>query len=623
MSDLTGKLPKNTYKDLLQVSNSNSGIDTTKRAVEDGEGTASPLELSTTVVNISSGFELGGVAVSGVAIGTDVIKNVRIHGAVGDGVADDQPAVQAAIDAAGTGGVVYIPPGTYLLTAAGLTISNDDVTMILDRGATLKMNNDTTLLVISGTGVSVRGGTWDGNGAQTGDKTIISVGERSLIENTDILIGSGQSHGIRASGKSDWIIRNNRIVSSTLSCIFVTGSAGPNHARNGLIQGNNLTKTGAAALSAITVHSTISSTDVSGTQIVDNKISIGGADTFGIEVGNFSGDTPVDIIVADNQITSTADSQASISLAGVTNSSVTGNVLNSNGFDWTTAGIEFAAVSRSIADGNVIRSAATGGVGISLQGGTAAVDDNVISNNIIDGFSNENTDRAGIRLDTTTGVSVSRNIVKGNIILFPTATNAGVTYMGIFLRSNHASGVVEHNMILDNLIFGNGDTAVIGIFPSEDAGTQGNTIIRGNHMMDLNWGIRRNSTSGDNVVLDNTFDTVTTEYSGTPATTEILRKVNQPKAQNFAANDLTPDISGGVLFKTLNDTSTRIITALAGGVDGDVVRIIINDAFTEIDFTGTTLKGNAGVNWSPSSGDHMTCVHDGTDWFCNISDNTA
>ena len=49
---LTGKTIKTSYKDLLQVDNSNSGIDTTSRNVVDGEGTASALYLSDDVVSI-------------------------------------------------------------------------------------------------------------------------------------------------------------------------------------------------------------------------------------------------------------------------------------------------------------------------------------------------------------------------------------------------------------------------------------------------------------------------------------------------------------------------------------------------------------------------------------------
>lgn len=45
-ADLTSRAMNQWYKDLLQVSNSNSGIDATLRAVSDGEGTDSALSLS-------------------------------------------------------------------------------------------------------------------------------------------------------------------------------------------------------------------------------------------------------------------------------------------------------------------------------------------------------------------------------------------------------------------------------------------------------------------------------------------------------------------------------------------------------------------------------------------------
>ena len=49
---LTGKTKASSYKDLLQMNNSNSGVDTTIRNVVDGEGTASALNLSDDAVQI-------------------------------------------------------------------------------------------------------------------------------------------------------------------------------------------------------------------------------------------------------------------------------------------------------------------------------------------------------------------------------------------------------------------------------------------------------------------------------------------------------------------------------------------------------------------------------------------
>ena len=49
---LTGKTIASSYKDILQMNNSNSGVDATTRNVVDGEGTASALNLSDDVATI-------------------------------------------------------------------------------------------------------------------------------------------------------------------------------------------------------------------------------------------------------------------------------------------------------------------------------------------------------------------------------------------------------------------------------------------------------------------------------------------------------------------------------------------------------------------------------------------
>ena len=57
MAALTGNSIASTYKDLLQVSNSNSGIDGTGRTVSDGEGTSSILYLSSSYVGVGAAGE--------------------------------------------------------------------------------------------------------------------------------------------------------------------------------------------------------------------------------------------------------------------------------------------------------------------------------------------------------------------------------------------------------------------------------------------------------------------------------------------------------------------------------------------------------------------------------------
>lgn len=72
---------------------------------------------------------------SGGTVSRGRVVNVRDFGAVGNGLADDTKAIQAAINAAsrtGGGGVVYIPAGHYLISK---TLVIQDTTRLILRGA--------------------------------------------------------------------------------------------------------------------------------------------------------------------------------------------------------------------------------------------------------------------------------------------------------------------------------------------------------------------------------------------------------------------------------------------------------------------------------------------------------
>jgi len=72
MSTMVGKKPKNTFKDLLQVSNTNSGIDATLRDVEDGEGTASKMQLSSAATNFTANTYIGDSANANMTLGLTI-----------------------------------------------------------------------------------------------------------------------------------------------------------------------------------------------------------------------------------------------------------------------------------------------------------------------------------------------------------------------------------------------------------------------------------------------------------------------------------------------------------------------------------------------------------------------
>jgi hypothetical protein len=64
--DLTGSIIANTYKDLLKIdaATSNNGLTGALRTVQDGGGTAGPLQLSTAQLNVTGQFAIGGTVLT-------------------------------------------------------------------------------------------------------------------------------------------------------------------------------------------------------------------------------------------------------------------------------------------------------------------------------------------------------------------------------------------------------------------------------------------------------------------------------------------------------------------------------------------------------------------------------
>jgi len=67
MATLTGQKIADTYKDLLQMDNSNDGLTATLRNVKDGNGVASPLQLSNSAVNLTGTIQLNGSTLTATA----------------------------------------------------------------------------------------------------------------------------------------------------------------------------------------------------------------------------------------------------------------------------------------------------------------------------------------------------------------------------------------------------------------------------------------------------------------------------------------------------------------------------------------------------------------------------
>ena len=84
----------------------------------------------------------------------------------------------------------------------------------------------------------------------------------------------------------------------------------------------------------------------------------------------------------------------------------------------------------------------------------------------------------------------------------------------------------------------------------------------------------------------------------------------------------TPSVASGSNFGT---SSTNIIyTNFTDGFIGQEINVIFSYApgTGYVDFTGSSLLGNGGADWTFAQYDSMRCIYNGTNWFCSISDNT-
>lgn len=156
--------------------------------------------------------------------GATGVYDVRQLGAAGDGVADDAPAIQAALNAArdAGGGMVLIPPGTYKLATLPLRIYRKTHLKalpgaVLQRGVagTMLLNGDAgqSLGAYSGHGdLVIEGGVWDCKGATfTASAMCMSIGHAENVLIRDLLIKDVSGyHGIEINSTRHAVLRNLR-----------------------------------------------------------------------------------------------------------------------------------------------------------------------------------------------------------------------------------------------------------------------------------------------------------------------------------------------------------------------------------------------------------------------------
>lgn len=556
--------------------------------------------------------------------------NVKHAGAVGDGVADDTAALQAVADS-GLG--MYVPTGTYIIDGSVTFTSQSDI-HVFGEGQ-LKFKNGVTtgkqlLRFVSCSNVVVDGLTLDGNKANVAtppplDNSWNSGAPRKnytgidLQSSTNIRIRRCEFRNfatvsINAENVQQLWVSNNWFHDSYMGAVFTITDTGNRFFR---ISGNLVER--------------ITYTFAYGNGFLINADDLT-IDNNRIDTVDRSGIKPTDV-------------------AGITNVVIVGNIIQNA----TLHGINPQGGNRMLIANNLVYNCTQHGISVSPVGAAIPMTDVVVRGNQIQNCGSngvnvvdceslqisQNQIKAagswGIRVVSCDDITVQGNQIEDTVSHSIQVSTTGVT--GAISRlqiMNNALlggvdgieliGEVQHCIMSGNVISAPSGRGIDCSLLTTHIARIVNNVIRGvtgNGIHDVNAGTIVDGNLVDGALTGFVLTSPVWGRGNMARNVTTFSTITGSIVESFADGDTTPSVkTGNVTYQTAN-TAPTTISAFDDMPQGVPMTVLINDAFTTIDFTGTSLKGNAGADWTPTTGDHLTMIKIGTNVYCQVSDNTV
>jgi hypothetical protein len=434
------------------------------------------------------------------------IVSVKDFGAVGDGVADDTAAIQAAL-VAGAGKSVYLPAGTYN-TSAVLTVSSD--TSFYGDGNTSVINVQPTVST-----TTVNNGIFAGSTASP--RTGITISRLKISGTNEVAISAVGPPPTTTAYAIGIACEKSNFLTIQDCEIYKFGSGIVVSSQNCIIRNNKLWGGAQVGLKNANANTAdiicngsdpgLGFTNITRRMVITGNICLGNGDV-GIQAsGITNGDQ--DVSVSSNVVCAMLEDGITPVPNDVTTKTRYGIILGYSGTQNPTTG---NATSRISCVGNVVRN--YGFVGIYMNGENPPGGNTTISGNVVSncGFTTIYPTQgikggiwSGCQSVTINGNSIDSCFYSG--IAINCATNGYVP--------EHGGVVISNNIITNIGLDPNGNVAGWGIIVGNGGGSIRDVLVTGNKIHRPAGGgivlsstndVARNATDGDISIIGNNVE---------------------------------------------------------------------------------------------------------------------